>query len=1054
MVKIRSVLLTLIAAFSAMTLNAAVNEWVYTTGEQMPPTGDWTYNYLVSKGEENERRVNAVLDGVNVSGGVKTVRLTGDICIRHSVFIGLSTSDNTPTTLVIENATDNDIHIWDDLDNPNDGSGADRFGVMFSVWENNTLIIKGDPDGNGKGRILIEGNADHRSLVTDYGLLESTGNLELYDVVVENVLFNETNAKSGECSVFKIHPWYSLVNDWTYEQGWTKLHNVEICNITMPGGVGAAMYCYLITQNKTANTRERCTITMENVNIHNVTQGDTSNDGNGGIVRFRGDWVGNLNMTNVTFKDCTSGASCAGVYWNALGRSTEPCEMTVNGCRFENCRTTGSGQNAGAMLIEGRCHFTGEQTRFINNSCTQFGGGLYIHNYNSSDTPEAGESFSYDIGDNVYFEGNSALHGGGMAIYIDDNSTLPDGTNFLVNINGATFNNNTATQEGGAIKINLGTSSKSYPLSLNLNSGNFTGNKATGESGSNGNGGAIYSWRGTVAYSPSISADAKCTFTGNSANTSGSALYLNSSTFSLKTAEIYSNTTSINDGAIFLINSTMTMDNGKIHNNHSKGYGGGVFLNNSTLKIKEGEICNNTADWRGGGIYITANSSFTLENGKINGNTATKEYGGGVCVYGSTFSMGNGEINNNTAGSNGGGVYYDNDDGGNDGKSFSFSGGSISGNKSGGFGGGVCIYTGGKSGCSFNLTGGNISNNHAEAGGGCYFNAWGTYTVNLTNTNVESNTAYMGGGVLMYNGYLNYKNGIIRNNRALSRPGSTKPATMYQVNHCNWDGSKDIVNTDLSGIGGGLCATWGRITFDMSDNKFGIYGNTAEYGADDIFANAKDSQVNLPAPTSMTVTGFDVPTSALFWAQDYIVGDTNYDKKPAAAPTIASPKRYRTMALNLDPQLENAYVPAGTYTDYICVALGHSYLPITIKKSGLKIGETAIINLYHKDISDISSEVPYMRIPLTNKTATDGTEVSRTVYVSPGTWTLVESSWSWAYKGTAEGEGVKSINGCAAITRADLIPTSSEESRTFIFKNANNTSISHKEDIKTNKITP
>ena len=81
---------------------------------------------------------------------------------------------------------------------------------MFSVWENNTLIIKGDPDGNGKGRILIEGNANHRSLVTKYGLLESTGNLELSDVVIEHVLFDENNAKAGECSDMKIHHCYNL----------------------------------------------------------------------------------------------------------------------------------------------------------------------------------------------------------------------------------------------------------------------------------------------------------------------------------------------------------------------------------------------------------------------------------------------------------------------------------------------------------------------------------------------------------------------------------------------------------------------------------------------------------------------------------------------------------------------------------------------------------------------------------------------------------------------------------------------------------------------------
>ena len=662
----------------------------------------------------------------------------------------------------------------------------------------------------------------------------------------------------------------------------------------------------------------------------------------------------------------------------------------------------------------------------------------------------AGESFSYAIGNNVYFEGNSALHGGGMAIYIDDSSSLPDGTKFSVDINGATFTGNKATQEGGALKFNLGTNSKNYPLSLNLNSGNFTNNS------SEGNGGAVYSWRGNVTYSSSSAADAKCIFTGNKAKTNGSALYINNSSFSLKTAEITDNYTEVNDGAVYLVNSTMTMENGKINNNHSKGYGGGAYIKNSTLTIKEGEICNNIADWRGGGIYINDNSNFSLNNGKINGNTATKEYGGGVCVFGSTFNMGNGEIDNNTAGSHGGGVYYDNDNGGNDNKSFTFSGGSISGNKSGGFGGGVCIYTGAKTGCSFNLVGGNINKNHAENGGGCYFNAWASQTINLTNTNIESNTAYMGGGVLIYNGNLNYKNGLIRNNRAMLRPGSTKPETMYLINHCTWDGSKDVVNTSLSGIGGGIYSTWGKVTFDfdMTERKFGIYSNIADYGADDIFANAKDSQVNLPAPTSMTITGFDVPTTALFWAQDYIDHDTKYNEKPLSAPTLSSPQRYRTMALNLDPNLSQAYIPAGTYREYICVAIGHSYLPIVIKKKGLKVGESAIINLYRKDISDLTSETPYMQVSITNKTTTDGAEVSRTVYVSPGNWTLVESTWGWSYSGTAEGEGATTIKGCPAIKRNNLISSSSEEARTFIFVNTKkDTNIKHDENIKTNKIS-
>ena len=48
---------------------------------------------------------------------------------------------------------------------------------------------------------------------------------------------------------------------------------------------------------------------------------------------------------------------------------------------------------------------------------------------------------------------------------------------------------------------------------------------------------------------------------------------------------------------------------------------------------------------------------------------------------------------------------------------------------------------------------------------------------------------------------------------AIKRDGNTSPATMYQVNHCVWDGTNDNINTDLSGIGGGLYATWGKVNF-------------------------------------------------------------------------------------------------------------------------------------------------------------------------------------------------------------------------------------------------
>ena len=972
------------------------NDWEDKAKNSMPSEGNWTYNYLIQDGSGNTtRRVNAVLSGANAPGGVKEVVLTKDVMLRHSVFVGLSTNDNLPTTLIIKNGTDDEINFWDDLDKPNDGFAADNFMVLFSVWEGCTLIIDGDPDGNGKGKIKFGGNADHRGLVTKYGFIESTGNLELKDVIIEHVKFDETNANAGECSVLKIHPWVKNASNESYEQGYTKLTNCEIRNITMPGGVGAVMYCYLKTQDKPNNTRERCTITMNNVSIHDVSQGSTSNDGNGGIIRFRGDWVGNLNMTNVNIKNCTSGASSAGVYWNALGRSSAPCEMTLDGCTFQNLTVTGG--NAGALLIEGRASFANNQTKFIGNKCNKYGGAVYIHNYNSTDTPQSGEDFTYDINQYAYFEGNSAEHGGGLAIYIDDNSTLPQPTNFHVNVNGAVFKNNTASAEAGAMKINLGTNSKNYNLSLNLNSGTFEGNSAP-------NGGAIYSWRGAV----SSAANGSCTFTGNTATASGSAIFINKSDFKLKNAEFSNNTATNNDGAIYVVNSTMTMDNGYIHDNLSGGSGGGI------------------------------------------------------CAIGSSFSMSNGRIEHNTAGLHGGGIYFDNSKGG-DGntgvanRQFSFSGGSISGNTSGGFGGGVCIYTGNQNDCKFELTGGEINENTAENGGGVYLNGWAKYTMQLTDTNVENNTAYLGGGVLIYNAHLNYKNGLIRYNRAIKREGNTAPTTMYRVNHCLWDSAKseDYVNTTLSGIGGGVYSNWGKTFFDTSDGKFGIYSNLAEFGADDIFTNAKDTEINLPDPTKMKVVGFDVPAANQYWAQDYIEKDPNYAKKPSGTYTFSQNRRFRSMLNDLDANLAQMKVPSGTYTDYICVTLGYNFAPVTIIKKGLYAGETAIINFYHKVVGDGNTEEPYMQMVILNDTGVDGATITKKVNLRPGTWTLVESNWSWSYSGEAEGPGNRIIDGQAAIVRENLLDTSDEEQRTFIFTNhKTNTTSPAKESIKTNVMTP
>ena len=132
-----------------------------------PSSGNWTYNHNIISGGQVTRVVNRIASrdtGINDT----TITLTGNVMMRHSVFIGDSSSDIDKKTnrcnVVIENGTDKEVYIWDDLDNPNDACAADNFMVMVSVWEGCSLTIKGKPNAP----IIIDANSGNRGLITKY----------------------------------------------------------------------------------------------------------------------------------------------------------------------------------------------------------------------------------------------------------------------------------------------------------------------------------------------------------------------------------------------------------------------------------------------------------------------------------------------------------------------------------------------------------------------------------------------------------------------------------------------------------------------------------------------------------------------------------------------------------------------------------------------------------------------------------------------------------------------------------------------------------------------
>lgn len=1035
-------------------------------------------------------------------GTTKIIKLDGDVTITDRVFVGSSTTDqNTgsadpkPAVLEIYNNTNHPVRIKAYVWNNDNGSN-----VMFSVWENAVLKIHGKPgapiiiDGNGgiTHRITDAGGneRDHHECDgsgawdgTRWGLIESTGTLDFQYVIIENVNFNRytysngsyCNTEDGDCAVIKLNPWEDPYdkkgNGKYYTQKTTTFRNCIFRNIrNMSGGYASVLTTYGNAGKRTQNTRSSCKIIFDNCEIHDVKQnGHTkikrygtepvdNDDTSAGIIRFRGSWPGDMDLIKTKIHDNFSEYDCAGVLWNAIG-SGNPNNMpllTIDGCEFYNDTTN---RDAGALRLEGNFLFTGAQSKFHNNKADR-GGAIQIWGYSGGDGITKG-TITQTLNECVYCYDNSANQGGALIIGYEGACSLPQDMTIETILNGCVFERNTANWQGGAVCLQYVTDKlNTWNTKLYLDKATFTDNKVTSsKSAGTSGGGAIHAWNFNVEARPG---NGGCTFVNNtSGNFGGSIFAEGSSTLKFDNMTFSGNGSDSADkgGAIFGYGGNVSFDIKTININQTvaKTSGGAIHLQDgSTCKFNNATITDCTSKGNGGGISISNNASLDITSGKINNNHANGGSGGGVYASGASFTMTNGEINNNRASLHGGGVWFANNVDNASAKTFSFGGGSISNNTSGGFGGGVCIYTGSTTGSTFSLTGGSINGNRAEVGGGLYLNGWSTYTVNLYNTNVESNTAYLGGGVLVYNCGLNYKNGFIRHNKANKREGSTAPKTMFNTNHSQYVNSADVVNTELSGIGGGIYSTNGTVNFDLTEKKFGLYSNLADYGADDIFSTPSSASnhatMQLPTPNDMDIIdGFEVPKTSLFWAEDYVEGDLNFVKKPDNAGAGPN-KRYRTLLYERSEELGKAKFVPGEYKDkYIMAALGYNFVYGIIKKTGMNKDETAIIDIYEGELTSIEGKTPLYRVALTGD---DSGDAEKHILLHPGTWTVVESKWSWTYAGTAQSvvsNDVRTIGGQPAIVRS-LIDTSEESVRTFTFTNAKKANITpNAESIQKNQ---
>ncbi len=943
-------------------------------------------------------------NGTTITGNV-TVDLTGDINLTGQIRI------NDNCTLTINNNTGKVITIHDNVPST---AGQKR---MFYVTAGNAstgltpggkLVINGArvEGGSRVGQIVLDGGAGFEWNESTYKLEHSAnsakrampgaaicsyGILELSDVTFQNMEFGEPKGDDECFGAIALFPFGRLYNNY---QGPTTLNHCTFHKLK--GYFGPAII--VCSHDKILDKDpERSLIKIDNTVFRNCHVVRRSGDWNSGVIRFRGECCSSLKMTSCQIVDNYAEGNCAGLFWNAMGHDDTKCEL--DGCLFDGNWSEHSG---GGLRIEGTTYFVNNVTTVTNNISGNIGGGIHFRGYAFGDS-DVIHTINVDFNQNLLIKNNRAKDGGGIGIEIPSECSMATGSTFNFNINGAVIDNNTAELKnddsqghgGGVFITNLCTTHE-YTINFNLTRGSISHNTAlyggalhlskvnikaaegadnvvdmnyndailNGDGTYGGDGGGIYLQEGTVNLNV-------VNLQQNTAEVNGAGIYQSKGSITLKDVNIKGNTASMNGGGVYLSSGTFTLNTAALADNYATQNGGGVYMDSGEMFLNDGNVMTNTAMRNGGGVYM-ASGRMTLNNASVIGNKANvtgnldNTYatgcGGGIYMQSGAFSMTSGEISRNTSRTSGGGIYIYND------------------------------------GASKNVafSGGRIHSNVSFAGGGIAVNK--NVVLTVSNSTFERNRATNGGGILVTGGAsMTYSDGLIRNNQA---DGVGTGSTAY---------GKTVFEN--AGIGGGIYVGHNSsLNFSIGGTSpFGVYGNLASTGADDVFASGQSTNITLPKVISMTLQDFKVPVPAnsLNWLEDYVKGDTSYEKGLKKMGTVytspASVHRYQeslvTDGLNIYSLREEDWT-GGFNNKYLCLALGYPLIRITIKKTGLKDDENAIFKISHHDGSVFKE---FMKVILNAPADNDPAKVvSKQISLVEGTWKVEEmTGWSWSYTTTS-----------------------------------------------------
>ena len=875
--------------------------------------------------------------GIFIEGYTGSVHLPNASSIKYDLNENLELINNSATSYTYEGEN-------------NPGKGA---GIHFCFNDQMTLEDKSSIEVAING-VSITGNKISGEGGLGGGIYFENTSLAIHDYTFQinlnygTISGNSSTSKGGGIYVYKEK---------------VEANAVDAKTLTVSGnksGYGAGIYIEdgslemahgTITDNHTTGSGNGGGIYIENGDFtikDGEISGNSVNNGNGGGVYILGSKEGDKITGNFT--------------------------MDGSGSIKDNS-ASGNGKNVGfgggIYVNGGNFTLTENATdgEISNNSSTQDGGGVYIN----------GGQFIQNKGD--ISSNTSRGNGGGVCIVNGGTFTMSGGMITANGKEGQTIH----TQNGGGVY---------------LNGGNFVLENGTiSNNGAAVNGGGVFLTGENCTYQLQ-----KGDITGNSAG-NGGGVYLEKGLFKLGTSgnildgNISNNaaqfgggvyigsgsTSSVSDDASDEPTEGFIMYGGKITGNSTTDDGGGIYLNGGSFLMYNGDIISNSSLTVGGGVCIANNGNLTMNNGNITQNglktgTVVTENGGGVYLDGGSLTVNAGNISENSATASGGGVYISN---GNVGMQT----GKILSNSCGEYGGGIYVYNPvGSTSKTVSVTGGSLLENTAKYGGGICVD--GLIVLTIGNVEIAENTATNGGGVcLMNNADMIFGAGQIKNNKAVKSESS-------QIYTGVTGFEKDIETVE--GLGGGLYLN-SNTTLVFSDaTELGLFGNTADNGADEIFANGSGTSVILPDVTGMKLDGYP-GAGNLKWIEDYITNDTGY----ASGTKLKGQRwdeektniRYRNAISNNDQ--DNIFnLEKGTTEDdrtkYICFALGYEVIYVTITRHGLADGESAVYTL-SKSGTDESENFSVIL------TGNGNESVSKSVAVTAGVWTVKEELWNWTY---------------------------------------------------------